>query len=155
MKVRDPAGQVYRVTRRWVPWQRRSRKLEADLGPDVPGLDGAGDDPISLILGLIGLIIVIPFLLAAVAVVLITGIELILLTALLPFAIAARVVFGRHWTVEVRRGFTPIHEERAGDWQASGVRIKELVREIEVGGVPADTLGNPRRVNHVARDQHS
>ena len=140
MKVRTPGGQTYRVTRRWVPWQRKSRRLEADLGPDVPGLDGAGDDPISLILGLIGLIIVIPFLLGALAVVLITGIELILLTTLLPFAIAARVVFGRHWAVEVRRGFTPIHEERAGTWTASGVRIKELAREIESGNVPAATL---------------
>lgn len=62
-----------------------------------------------------------------------------LLLAFLPFAVGARVVFGRHWTVEVRRSFTPIHEERAGSWTASGVRIQELAREIEAGTVPTDT----------------
>ncbi|NYI75415.1 hypothetical protein [Nocardioides panzhihuensis] len=138
MKVRTPGGQVYRVTRRWVPWQRKSRQLSLD-GFDVPS-PPSGDDPISAILMVLWLVIALPLLVVAVIVMLLTGIELLLLLAVLPFAIGARVVFGRHWTIEVRRGFTPIHEESAGSWTASGVRIKELAREIESGSVPADTL---------------
>ncbi|MET8521488.1 hypothetical protein [Nocardioides sp. NPDC004968] len=138
MKVRTPGGQVYRITRRWVPWQRKSRRLSLD-GLEVPLGAPSGDDPISAILMVLWLIIALPILVVVVAVMLLTGIELLLLLAILPFAVGARVVFGRHWTVEVRRSFHPIYEERAGDWRASGVRITELAREIEAGNVPADT----------------
>lgn len=149
MKVRTPGGQVYRVTRRWVPWQRKSRRLSLD-GFDVPS-PPSGDDPISAILMVLWLVIALPLLIVGVAVVLLTGIELLLLLAILPFAVGARVVFGRHWTVELRRAFTPIHEERAGSWAASGVRITELAREIEAGHIPPDAESarpdhKPRRV---------
>lgn len=139
MKVRTPAGQVYRVTRRWVPWQRKSRRLSLD-GFEIPIGPPSGDDPISAILLVIWLVLAVPIIAIVVVVMLLTGIELILLLAILPFAVGARVVFGRHWTVEVRHSFTPIHEERSGGWTASGVRIRELAREIESGNVPADTL---------------
>ncbi|MBB3087349.1 hypothetical protein [Nocardioides albus] len=139
MKVRTPGGTVYRVSRRWVPWQRKSRRLSLD-GLELPISPPSGDDPISAILMILWLVIAIPIIVVVVAVMLLTGIELVLLLAVLPFAIGARVAFGRHWTVEVRRGFTPIHEERSGGWTASGVRIQELAREIESGSVPADTL---------------
>lgn len=139
MKVRAPGGQVYRVTRRWVPWQRMSRRLSLD-GFEVPISPPSGDDPISAILLVLWLVIAVPIIVVVVAVMLLTGIELLLLLAILPFAVGARVVFGRHWTVEVRRGFTPIHEERTGDWRASGVRIQELAEQIQAGHVPADTL---------------
>lgn len=127
------------MTRRWVPWQRKSRRLSLG-GLEVPIGPPSGDDPISAILLVLWLVIALPIIVVVVGIMLLTGIELVLLLAILPFAIGARVVFGRHWTVEVRRGFTPIHEERAGSWTASGVRIKELAREIESGNVPADTL---------------
>ncbi|MEI7055462.1 hypothetical protein WBG06_06575 [Nocardioides sp. CCNWLW239] len=139
MKVRTPGGQVYRVTRRWVPWQRKSRRLSLD-GFEVPISPPSGDDPISAILLVLWLVIAVPIIVAIVAVMLLTGIELLLLLAILPFAVGARVVFGRHWTVEVRRGFTPIHEERTGDWRASGVRIHEIAEQIQAGNVPADSL---------------
>ena len=139
MKARTPGGQVHRVTRRWVPWQRKSRRLSLG-GLEVPIGPPAGDDPISAILLVLWLVIALPIIIVVVGIMLLTGIELVLLLAILPFAIGARVVFGRHWTVEVRRGFTPIHEERAGSWTASGVRIRELAREIESGSVPAATL---------------
>ncbi|MBG6098394.1 hypothetical protein [Nocardioides luteus] len=142
MKICTPEGAVYRVTRRWVPWQRKSRKLEAEGSADFSGFDG-GDDPISFLLALTAAFVLIPLLAGIVFVFLVTGIELMLLIAILPFAITGRVVFGRHWTVEVRRGFTPIHEERTGSWTTSGVRIRELAREIESGNVPANTLARP------------
>ena len=109
-------------------------------GFQVPLGPPSGDDPISAILMVLWLVIALPIIVVVVAVMLLTGIELVLLLAILPFAVGARVVFGRLWTVEVRRGFIPIHEERAGSWTASGVRITELAREIESGSVPADTL---------------
>lgn len=140
MKVRSPERTVYRITRRWVPWQRKSRRLSLD-GLEVPVEAPSGDDPISAILLLLWLVIALPIILVIVAIVLFTGVELVLLLAILPFAVGARVLFGRHWTVEVRHGFTPIHEEPAGTWAESGVRIKELAREIESGSVPEDSLG--------------
>ena len=139
MKVRTPGGQVYRITRRWVPWQRKSRRLSLDA-LEIPLGAPSGDDPISMILMVLWLVIALPILFVVVAVMLVTGIELLLLLAILPFAIGARIVFGRHWTVEVRRSFHPIHEERAGDWRASGVRIRELAKQIKAGRVPARTL---------------
>ena len=139
MKVRAPSGQVYRITRRWVPWQRKSRRLSLDA-LEIPLGAPSGDDPISMILMVLWLVIALPILVVVVAVMLLTGIELLLLLAILPFAVGARVVFGRHWTVEVRRSFHPIYEERAGDWRASGVRIRELAKQIKAGRVPARTL---------------
>ena len=134
MKVKDPTQQTWRVTRRWVPWRRRLKGM-LDGAPDFPV--GLGDDPISLIVGLIFLIILLPFLVVAA----IAGLELLLLLLVLPFALVGRVFLGRHWTVEVRRGFRPYWEGEAGDWQASGVRIQEVANEIRFGRLPPHTLG--------------
>ncbi|CAM3489058.1 hypothetical protein NODU109028_19260 [Nocardioides dubius] len=132
MKVRTPDGQRWRVSRRWVPWRRRTRSM------DPGGLDvGFGDDPISLVLGILALIVLIPVLLLG----LIALLEMLLLVVLLPVVIVARVVFGRRWYVEVRRGFRPWCEEAGGDWAASRARIAELAAEIEAGQIPAQTLG--------------
>jgi hypothetical protein len=109
-------------------------------GLEVPFDAPSGDDPISMILVVVWLVIALPSLVVVVAVMLLTSIELLLLLAILPFAVGARVVFGRHWTVEVRRSFHPIYEERAGDWRASGLRIRELAKQIKAGRVPARTL---------------
>lgn len=68
----------------------------------VPNLPvGLGDDPISAIIGLLVLIVMIPFLLLAV----IAGLEFLLLLLVLPFALVGRALFGRHWVVEARKGF--------------------------------------------------
>lgn len=127
MKVTDPAGQTWRVTRRWIPWRRR---LEGSLDavPDL-GVGGLGDDPVSAIIGVIALVILLPFL----VLVLIAGVELLLVLLLLPFAVLARAVFGRRWYVEVRRGFKPVHEVEAGDWRESGLKIYELAGALERG----------------------
>lgn len=134
MKVTDPSGQSWRVSRRWVPWRRRL-KGALDGAPDLP--TGLGDDPISAIVGIVLLIILIPFLLLAA----VAGVELLLLLLVLPFALVGRVAFGRHWTVEVRKGWTPYWEVRAGDWQASTVRIHEVSSAIREGRLPPQTIG--------------
>ncbi|WP_126688275.1 hypothetical protein [Nocardioides ferulae] len=117
------------MTRRWVPWRRRLKGV-LDSMPSGPG--GLGDDPVSLVIGLVFLVIMLPFLILGV----VALIELLSLLLVLPFALLARVLFGRHWTVEARRGFTIWYDEPAGDWQASGLRIHALADEIRRGQLP-------------------
>lgn len=93
-----------------------------DLGPNLP----LGDDPVSAVVGLLLLVIVLPF-------VLLFGIELLALLLVLPFAVLGRVLFGRQWHIEARRGFTPQWEAPAGTWSASGERIREVAAAIERG----------------------
>lgn len=130
MKVRDPQGRTWRVSRRWVPWRRRL-KGALDLAPDLPS--GFVDDGIGAV---IGLIILAPFLVLA----LVAGIELLALLVVLPIALLGRVLFGRHWTIEVRRGFRPYWEQLAGDWQASGVQIHEVADAIRRGDPPERSI---------------
>lgn len=105
------------------------------LQPSV-GRCHLGDDPISLVIGLFLLVLAIPFVVVAVVV----ALELLLLLLLLPFAILARIFFGRHWQVEIRRGFKPYWEEASGDWGASGRRIGVISGEIARGNLPPRTV---------------
>ena len=134
MKVRTPQGQTWRVGRRWLPWRRRL-KGALDNVPDF-GVGPLGDDPISAIIGIVLLIVALPFIVLA----LVAGLEFLLVLVLLPFAVLARMVFGRHWTVVARRGWKPWSEEPAGDWQQSGTRIHELADGIRRGGVPPQNI---------------
>jgi hypothetical protein len=132
VRVRDPQGQVWRVSRRWVPWRRR---LKGWLGETFSWLT-IGDDPVSLVL----LVVVgIPFLLVAV----LALAELLLLLLVLPFALLLRVAFGRHWVVEVRRGFRIWWEDDGGDWRASGTRLHDLAAAIGRGDVPEQNVDAP------------
>lgn len=132
MKVKDPTGQTWRVTRRWVPWRRRL-KGTLDVIPDTPTL---GDDPISLVIGGLLLILMLPFLLLT----LVAGLEFLLLLLVLPFAILGRVLFGRHWTIEARQGWHPTWEEPAGDWTESRQAIQDVATAIERGHLPPSML---------------
>lgn len=104
--------------------------------PSGPGT--LGDDPVSMVIGIIFLIIAIPFILLAI----VAALELLLLFLVIPFALLALALFGQHWTVEARRGFHIWYDEPAGDWQASGIRIHELADQIRHGAVPAQTVGD-------------
>jgi hypothetical protein len=126
VKVRSPDGQTWRVSRRWVPWRRRLRGAIRNAH-DLP-LSSLGDDLISLVIG----IVLVPFIIVAV----VAGLELLLLLPVLPFALLGRVLFGRHWTVEVRRGWKPVAEERSGDWQESGLLIHALADRVRRGEYP-------------------
>jgi hypothetical protein len=131
VKVTSPDGQTWRVTRRWVPWRRRL-KGSTDLVPDLPA--GWGDDGISAV---IGFVLLLPFLLLA----LVTGLEVLVLLVVFPIALLGRVLLGRHWTIELRRGFRPWWEEETGAWSAAGIRIHEVADAVRRGEVPAQTLG--------------
>ena len=135
MKVKDPSEQTWRVTRRWVPWRRRLKGVLSSM-PDGPG--SLGDDPVSMVIGVIFLIVMIPFLILA----FVAALELLLLLLVIPFALLARALFGQHWTVEARRGFHIWYDEPAGDWQASGIRIHALADQIRHGDAPASNVGH-------------
>ncbi|MFT4263868.1 MAG: hypothetical protein QM572_10845 [Nocardioides sp.] len=94
-------------------------------------VSGAGDD----IIGAIGFFVLGLLLAALTPVILLalfTGIELLLLLAVLPFALAGRMLFGRRWWVQVRRGWRLTSEEMVGDWTASGARVRELANQIRL-----------------------
>ena len=133
MKVRDPQGQAWRVSRRWVPWRRRLKGF-LDAMPSGPSF---GDDPISLVLGLLFLLVAIPLLL----IVALGAVELLAMLAVLPFAILARVLLGRHWVVEVRHGWTPYWEGPGGGWRSSRAEIARLAEAIRAGDTPPPNLG--------------
>lgn len=132
MKVKDPAGQTWRVTRRWVPWRRRLKDLDySDIGPSLPDLGGM-DDPISIVIGVVVVVLCLPIIVLGI----IAASEFFLLLALLPFAVLARALFGKKWTVEARRGFEIVWDAPAGDWQASSLRIHEVADAIRRGEAP-------------------
>lgn len=131
VKIKDPRGQTWRVTRRWVPWRRRL-KGAWDLVPTLPG----GDDPISMVLTVVILIVCLPIIILA----LVASLEFLLILLVLPFAILARVIFGQHWTIEARRGFEPYWEEPAGTWRESGRAIQDVATAIRQGHLPPRNL---------------
>ena len=115
-----------------------------DVGwlPDLPDLPG-GDDPVSAALSILLLVVFLPvlivglvLLLVGLAFVLVAVLELLLLALLVPLVVLGRVAFGRKWVVEARRGFTPVHSEQAGDWQTSGLWIRQLADLIRQGDLP-------------------
>ena len=135
MKVRSPDGEAWRVTRRWVPWRRRIRDT-TDRLPHLPE-GGIGDDPVSTVVALLLLIVLLPFFFLM----LVAGVEMLLILAVMPFAIGGRMVFGQRWVVEVRRGWALHSEARVGSWQQSGLRIHEIAQDIERGETPPRTWG--------------
>jgi hypothetical protein len=139
MKVADPDGNIWRVTRRWLPWRRRfpARGALNRRGIDLGGFGGADlDGAFGLAVAVVALFIALPGLILLILV----GIELLALLALLPLAILARILIGRTWYVEVRKGFASWHEEPAGRWTKTGERIAKLANDIEQGYLPPPTL---------------
>lgn len=139
MKVKDPHGTVWRVSRRWLPWRRRLRSYF----PDLPVWAG-GDDPISAIIGLILLILMIPFILLFIFV----ALEFLLLLLLLPFIVLVRMLFGRSWEVEAHRGTWPGElwwYEPSGTWSQSGRRLKNIAELIQRGQTPPHTAPSRKR----------
>lgn len=134
MKVHDPSGQTWRVSRRWVPWRRRLRGADTGGGLDLASL---GDDPISLLVAIVVGVLLLPLLLVGLLAIL----ELLAVLAILPFALVGRMVFGRHWHVELRHGFRPHWEVEAGSWSQSATTIHEVADQVRRGDIPVQTLG--------------
>ncbi|WP_134764669.1 hypothetical protein [Nocardioides sp. 1609] len=128
MKVSDPTGQVWRVSRRWVPWRRRFKKWL----PQVLGWLGA-DDPLSILLVVL---VGIPFAVAAL-------VELAVMLLVLPFAVLHRAAVRRRWTVEARKGLRIWWDDDGGDWSASAARIRAVAADVERGVLPPQTVDAP------------
>ena len=132
MKVVDPEGRTWRVTRRWLPWRPRPRSLGPSLSLDVV------DGPLGFVLALLFGLVILPL----VSFVVLSGGELVILVALLPGVSLARMLFGKRWWVEARLGYRPYWEAEAGDWRASGERIRAVAEAIGRGDPPMRTLGS-------------
>ncbi|WP_141014939.1 hypothetical protein [Nocardioides sambongensis] len=130
MKVRDRWGQTWRVTRRWVPWRRRLKGMWRGPFEMMPA---GADDPISLI---IFTVIALPLILLAI----VASLELLVLLLVFPFAVLIRMLFGRHWVIEARKGFRIWWQDEAGDWRASGEQIRRVVDAIGAGELPPNNV---------------
>ncbi|WP_068266353.1 hypothetical protein [Janibacter limosus] len=135
MKVVDPQGRTWRVSRRWMPWRRKTRFGSWGDGPVFSG--SLGDDPISAIIGIVLLILFIPVLVLG----LVVALEMLLLLLVLPFAIVGRMLLGRHWRVEVRERWTFAWEAEVGDWSDSGRAIDTIARGLRQGMPPWQAAG--------------
>jgi hypothetical protein len=131
VKVHDPSGQVWRVYRRWLPWNPRVRDVDGGFNLDLNFLDGVDDIGGAVLAIVLGLVLAL--LVPIIVVVLITGAEVVLVLVVLPFAIGGRMLFGRKWWVQVRRGWHLEREEMVGDWQASGLAVRDVAAQIERG----------------------
>jgi hypothetical protein len=125
VKVVAADGSTWRVRRRWLPWRRRVRDV-----PDAPfDIGTLGDDPISMVLLAIGLILLLP---ALVVLVVLVG-ELLLLLLLLPLAVVGRGLIGLPWTIEVVRERRLQYTERVRGWGNAGRRIDDLATALRLG----------------------
>lgn len=134
MKVTDPSGQTWRVSRRWAPWRPRLR----DVGGAAQDAAWWAGDPADVAIWMFFFVLSVlaPLLLALAF----APVELALLAVALPVAVLGRVVFGRKWHVEVRRGWRPWTEVLAGSWAQSGIRIVEIAGAVRRGDLPERTL---------------
>ena len=146
MKVSDPSGATYRVSRRGLPWRWRKRVSGKpwDIDP-FSGLDVV--DGFAGLIASIVLVIVMIVVLPIVVLVLLTGIEFLLLLVVLPVAVIARLIFGKHWRVEVREGWNVRYEVDGGSWSQSRAVIDDLAQRISLGqleqGRLLGTLASP------------
>ncbi|MDN5717249.1 MAG: hypothetical protein L0G89_08450 [Janibacter sp.] len=131
MKVVDPQGRTWRVSRRWMPWRRKTSMGDWGSGPSISNSD-LGDDPISAIIGVVLLILFIPVLVLG----LVVALEMLLLLLILPFAVVGRMLLGRHWRVEVREDWTFAWEAEVGDWSDSGRAIDQIAQGLRQGMPP-------------------
>ena len=66
--------------------------------------------------------------------------EWLIVLAVIPIAALGRVLFGRQWHVELRRGWRAWYEVKSGDWTSSTVTIHELADAVRRGDIPARTI---------------
>lgn len=129
MKVNDPTGHEWRISRRWIPWRRR--RVSDAVEPEPEGA------PFVVILLAVAVLYFIPIVLLAV----IVAAPLLVLLLAVPCALLLRVPFDKDWIVELRRGADPWTEVTAGDWDGTKRRIDELAETVRRGEIPPRTLG--------------
>ncbi len=132
-EVQDATGATWNVKRRWLPWKPRPRDVsDFATGEDI---DAFGDDPISLVIGLIFAIAILPILI-------VIGVflaEILLLLLVIPVAMLLRIAFIRSWPIEVWQGKRLMEQESVKGWRASSERIHDLVNEIRLRHSPGES----------------
>ena len=103
-----------------------------DIDP-INALSGA-DDVLSFV-ALIALAVVGSLLLPIVFLLLITGVEWLALLVLVPLATLGRLIFGKHWTIEVRHE-GHLWEIDGGTWRESQAAMEQIAAQIEAGTAP-------------------
>ncbi len=96
-----------------------------------------GDDPISLVLAGIGLLILMVVLALLGIPLLVALLELLFLALLIAVALVARVAFRRPWAVQAQADDGTSHWWRVVGWRASGRKIEEVAQHLEAGVDPA------------------
>jgi len=123
VKVTDPAGDTWRVRRRWLPWRRRVK--DVDLAPvdGVPDLDG------------VALVILAALLLPLVVFFALVVAEIFLLLMLVPVVALVRAVVLRRWPIAVRREKSHVWDESVRGWRGSRDRMRAIADAVARGEV--------------------
>ena len=126
------------VGRRWLPWSPRKRGSFGDavnalddirMGFDF--LEGPGGIVATIVVAIVALLFVV-FVLPIV----LTALEIVLVLALLPMFVIARIVLRKPWII-VARTKGPPPEERTtavSGWRASRVAMETMIQEIRGRG---------------------
>jgi hypothetical protein len=144
-EVVAPDGRTWRVARRWtrrrVRWRRVREKREGEgrwwealdfldvfhLADLHPALAIVGVVVLVLLALGIGVVFVVPLLLALV--------DVLVIAAVLLVGAVARTLLGRPWEVEARTVGTPAEERtwRVRGWRASARAVEQVAQGFELG----------------------
>lgn len=133
-------GRVWRVRRRWLPWQPRVRTGAgfsfdgAGAGTDAADALDIFDGPLAIVLGVV-LAIVFGVVVAFVFPLLFTVVELVIALVLVPAGIAMRVFLGAPWILTATTAGPP-RERRilsVSGWQASREALRDLELDLRLG----------------------
>ena len=141
-RVVGPDERVWRLRRRWLPWQPRVRTGRgfnfdaAGAGSDAGSVLDVFDGPVGIVLGLV-LALVFGVVVAFLFPLLFTVIELLVALVLVPVGVGTRVVLGVPWVV-VARTSGPPPERRfvsVAGWRASRQALDDMARSIRAGRI--------------------
>lgn len=131
MDVSAPDGGRWSVSRRWLPWRPRRRRIDREHVQDALEDLSLGDEPaVLLLVGSIGLfVLALPLLL----VLGLLAVEIALVLLLLPLVTVGRALLVGRWPLDVRRDDVLVHSESVRGWRASARRRAAIVEAIRRG----------------------
>lgn len=109
--------------------------LDAWTMPSLP----TGDDPISAILTVLGLIVLIPVVIALAAAL----IEVLLLLLLIPILLLVRIALRKPWIVEVIGPDRHYYTESVPRFAASGAHVQQIAASIRTGAAHPRSEASP------------
>jgi hypothetical protein len=140
IEVTAPDGSRWTVGRKVLPW-RPKRRIRGD-GFDLPGVsfgDFAGDDPISLVLGVIAavlLFLALLVLLGPMFGLLVLGFEWLVVLALGFLGVVGRLLLGRPFVVYAAGSEGSYQVTRVSGWREAGREAREWAECIRATGRP-------------------